>query len=83
MISKQELKSLLREAAREGCRETLVQFGFDVDNPLAMQKDFQALRDWRMSMDTIQKKALKTAVGLVVIAVLSALWIGVKAYVGK
>ena len=60
---------------------TLMQLGIEHNDPLEMQRDFQHLRDWRMSMERIKNRTVVTAVGVVVAAIMAALWIGLKAFI--
>lgn len=79
----EELKSLVETTAKETVRETLIQLGADVDNPLEMQDDFRTLREWRRSMDSIRTKAVTATVGVLVAGLLAAIWLGIKSYLGK
>lgn len=79
-FTKLELKELIREVARETARETLRGLGADVDHPLEMQNDFVTLRSWRKAMDAVRNKILLTVVGVIVIGVLGAIWVGIDSY---
>jgi len=82
-MTKREIQHLIRETARVTVGETLRGLGVDVDNPLEVQRDFQALHEWRVSMQKIRRKALLSAVGVVVAGVLAAIWVGVKSLVSN
>ncbi len=71
-----EIESLVKETVRE----TLLQLGADVDNPLDMQADFQAMREWREAYSSVKKKALLTVIGILITGILAAAWIGLKSY---
>jgi hypothetical protein len=77
-----ETRNLIKEVAEETSRQTvsrmLTALGADVEHPREMQADFQHLREWRVAMTAIQKRALVTLVGILVAGVCAALWIGLK-----
>lgn len=75
-MSPEELRSVVSQAVKD----TLTTLGIDTADPLAMQKDFQHLRDWRESTDNIKKKGLITLVGILVAGALGAMVLGAKAY---
>lgn len=59
----------IQAIAKAAVRETLLTIGVDTsdsDEILKLQADFRHLRDWRESVDAVKKKALLTAVGIVV-----------------
>lgn len=72
----------IKEVAREATRETLVVFGVDASNPLEMQRDFQTLRDWRVSMDSAKRNGAKVAISTLVAGLIAALWVGIKQAIG-
>ncbi len=57
---------------------TFERFGIDPDDPIEVQKDFSFVRDWRKSVKAVRSKALITAVGIVVVGIAAALWLGFK-----
>lgn len=59
-------------------RETLLTMGIDTSDPIEMQRDFQALRDWRNSLNAIRSKGLMTLVGAVVLGAAGLIWVGIK-----
>ena len=63
---------------RQSVRETLTSMGIDSHDPIAMQRDFQTLRDWRRASETIQSKGVLTIVGILVAGVIGVLWLGLK-----
>lgn len=57
------------EVATAAVHKTLLTIGVDVSNPesiLAVQADFQHLRAWRESTEAVKRKALLTAVGIII-----------------
>ena len=81
MFTKDEIRQIVRDTAVETSRETLRGLGVDVDHPLDVQKDFAALRDWRLSMASIRRRALVSAIGVLATGTLAALWVGIKTFV--
>ncbi len=65
--------------ARKTCRHFLTGLGIDVKNPLEAQADFGFLRSVRETAEALQRKSFLAAVGVVVVAVLALIWIGLKA----
>ncbi|MVT77752.1 hypothetical protein GPL20_32665 [Bradyrhizobium cajani] len=56
--------------------ETLLLMGVDVSKPEAvqeMQADFQQVRKWRKSVETVQRQSLLTAIGIVVSGIIGAI----------
>ena len=78
-LTPDEARALIREAVRE----TFLMLGVTVDNPIEVQKDFQHLREWRATTESIKSKSLMAAVGLVVSGLAAALWMGLKELMGK
>lgn len=68
----------LRQLMRETVSETLLGLGIADQDPIAMQRDFAFLRQWRSSTESIRSKAMLTAVGLVVTAAVGYLWLAFK-----
>lgn len=71
-ISKDEIDSIVAKAVKE----TLIQLGVDASKPLEMQKDFQHLRSWRESTDSIKSKGLLAAIAFIVVGALGLMWSG-------
>jgi hypothetical protein len=76
-MNKEDIEDIARTAAREAIREMLIAMGVDTSNPAAMiemQRDFQSLRSWRQSVQTIQRHSLVTAVGVIVVGLLGMIY---------
>lgn len=71
-----------RELIRETVKETLLTLGLDIDDPIKVQKDFQHLREWRETTETIKSHSLTTLVGIVAAGILGFIWIGIKDSMG-
>lgn len=69
----------LREVIRETVSETLVRVGLQSGDPIALQKDFSFLRQWRMATESVRNKGMLTLVGMLVTGVCAAIWIGARA----
>ena len=78
-LTPEEARALIREAVRE----TFLMLGVKVDDPIEVQKDFQHLREWRNTTESIKSKGLLTVMGILVSGMLAALWVGIKDFVGK
>lgn len=57
--------------------------GLKVDDPIEVQKDFQHLREWRSTTETLKRKTLLTMLGIVVSGMVGALVMGVKEIFSK
>lgn len=78
-LTPEEARALIREAVRE----TFLMLGVKVDDPIEVQKDFQHLREWRNTTESIKSKGLLTVMGILVSGMLAAIWVGIKEFVGK
>jgi hypothetical protein len=61
----------------------LTSFGFEEDERKELKKDFVHLRKWRKSVDSATGLTFKVVVGTLVSGFLAAVWLGVKALLGK
>jgi hypothetical protein len=73
----------IEEIVQRTVEQTLIRLGVAVDDPIEVQKDFQHLRDWRVSMDQVRRKSFLTAVTIITTGMLGALWLGVKSYLNQ
>lgn len=78
-LTPEEARALIREAVRE----TFLMLGLKVDDPIEVQKDFQHLREWRSTTETLKRKTLLTMLGIVVSGMVGALALGIKEVLGK
>lgn len=79
-FSKLEIKQLIEATAEETVATTLRGLGVNVDEPLEVQRDFQVLHEWRVSMEKVRTKALLTAVAVIIPGILAALYLGIKSF---
>lgn len=73
----------LTEHTQKVIRSTLTALGLDVNKPIETQRDFQALRDWRLSIESVKSRALVTSIGIIIVGVAAALWLGFKTMLGR
>jgi SpoVK/Ycf46/Vps4 family AAA+-type ATPase len=76
-MNKEDIEDIARAAAREAIREMLITMGVDTSNHAAMiemQRDFQSLRSWRQSVQTIQRHSFVTAVGVIIVGLLGMIY---------
>ena len=73
-MEERDFKRIIKETVKE----TLVGLGIDACDPMEMQQDLHFLRNLRGTFEKIGKKALMTVVGVLVVAALGALWVGMK-----
>jgi len=70
----------IRELASDTVRQTFTMLGVDVSNPLEVQRDFAALRDWRIAMAGVRNKTTMVLTGVLVMGLVSAIVVGMKEY---
>lgn len=78
-LTPEEARALIREAVRE----TFLMLGLKVDDPIEVQKDFQHLREWRSTTETLKRKTLLTMLGIVVSGMIGAMVMGAKEIFSK
>lgn len=76
-LTQEQLKGVIHDSVTE----TLTRLGMDHSNPFEMQRDFQHLRDWRLSSESIKKKGMVAMIGVALSGVLALLWVGFKVVV--
>jgi len=62
---------------------TLSSFGIEEGDRRELRADFQHLRRWRKSVEQVQSYTFKAVVTVVVTGLVGAIWLGVKAVLGK
>jgi polyhydroxyalkanoate synthesis regulator phasin len=61
----------------------LTSFGIEEDDRRELRADFQHLRRWRKSVEQAQSYTFKAVITVIVSGFLGAIWLGVKAMLGK
>lgn len=89
-VDKEQLKEALREVLseqtprrvviRQTVHETLAELGVQHDSPMDMQKDFQHLREARVTMEQVRSKGILTIIGFLLTGIIAAIWLGVKTF---
>lgn len=74
ILTKDEIRAIVCESVTRA----LQQLGVDVTDPIAMQHDFQHLREWRTSVEDIRRKSVLTLITIFITGLIAAIWIGVK-----
>ena len=67
----------------EAVKQTLIQLGVDTSDPLAMQRDFQHLRQWRQSGDTLKDKGMLAILGIFLSGLAALLVMGVREWMHR
>ena len=62
---------------------TLTSFGVDEDDRKELRADFQHLRRWRRGIEQAQSYAFKAVITVIVTGFVVAVWLGIKATLGK
>ncbi|UGA48365.1 hypothetical protein HU230_0020945 [Bradyrhizobium quebecense] len=61
----------------------LTSFGFDEGDRRELRADFQHLRRWRKSVEQAQSYTFKAVITVIATGFLGAVWLGIKATLGK
>lgn len=72
----------LRRVCQSAVTETLTSLGLQPEDPKAMQRDMQFLRELRETAEAVRRKGILVLVGALIAAGLAALWAGIKALLG-
>jgi len=62
---------------------TLTSFGIDEEDRKELRADFQHLRRWRRSVEQAQSYTFKAVITVIVTGFVGAVWLGVKATLGR
>jgi hypothetical protein len=62
---------------------TLTSFGIDEEDRKELRADFEHLRRWRRSVEQAQSSTFKADITLIVTTFVGAVWLGIKATLGK
>jgi hypothetical protein len=73
----------LDTAVEKAVTTILVSFGVDDEDRKELRADFQHLRRWRKSVEQAQSYIFKAVIIVIVTGFVGAVWLGVKATVGK
>jgi hypothetical protein len=68
----------IRAIVKATVEETLTKLGIEAADPLEAQKDFQHLRAWRTSSETVKRQGLMTAVGILITGLLGLIYLAVR-----
>ncbi|HZR74258.1 hypothetical protein [Bradyrhizobium sp.] len=61
----------------------LASFGIEEEDKRELRADFQHLRKWRKSVEQAQGFTFKAVISIIVAGILGAVWLGIKAMLGK
>lgn len=74
---------LLDEVVMKAVATILTSFGVEEEDRSELRKDFTHLRKWRMSVEQAQGLTFKVVITAIVSGIVGALWLGIKALLGK
>ena len=77
ILTKDQIKELIKDTVLD----TMTKLGIEQEKPLEMQKDFQMLREFRTSAETIKRKGMMIAFSCVVSGIIAACWMSFKAVI--
>jgi hypothetical protein len=75
--------SEIKDIVEETVRLTLLELGISKDDHHELKADFAHLRRWRKSVEQAQNYSIKVVITTIVGGLLGALWMGIKAMLGK
>ena len=61
----------------------LTSFGIEDEDRVELRADFQHLRRWRKSVEQAQSYTFKAVITIIVTGFVGAVWLGIKAMLGK
>jgi hypothetical protein len=61
----------------------LTSFGIEEDDRIELKADFSHLRRWRKSVEQAQSYTFKAVITIIVTGFVGAVWLGIKALLGK
>lgn len=70
-------------AVLKSVANTLTSFGIEEDDRRELRADFQHLRRWRRSVEQAQSYTFKAVITVIVTGFVGAVWLGIKATLGK
>lgn len=73
-LSQEETKRFIKEVVNE----VLTSIGIEYEEHMAMQKDFQCLRDFRESSEKIKSGGIMAAIAIFISGMAAILWLGFK-----
>ena len=79
-LTKDELREIVTEAVENAF--AACGLGGDPEEKKELQRDFVHLRRWRLAVDKASSQTLTTAVGVLVMGALGALYLGIRAMIG-
>lgn len=82
LMTKAEIKELIRDTVREAVPDALERVGFDTSRPMETQRDLAFLRDLRGANDSVKRHGLFVVIGILLSAAASLVWIGLRSKIG-
>lgn len=71
-------KAEVRDVVHETVHETLLMLGLDVSDPIALQADFRAMREFRLSWTMAKNRVYGVIAATVIGGALIAMWNGIR-----
>jgi hypothetical protein len=78
-ISRDDIDAMVLKAVATN----LTSFGIDEDDRKELRSDFQHLRRWRRAIEQAQSYIFKAVITVIVTGFVLAVWLGIKATLGK
>jgi hypothetical protein len=82
-MTRDEIEGIAETAAQKAVAAVLTSLGIDDDDRKELRADFVHLRKWRKSVEQAESYAFKTVITVVVTGFVGAVWLGIKAVLGK
>lgn len=93
-MTPEEVRSVVKDVLSEQMHEQdeivlktiatiLTSFGIEEEDRKEIRADFVHLRRWRKSVEQAQSYTFKTVITVIATGIIGALWLGIKAMLGK
>jgi len=82
-MTRDEIESAISEGIKRGVADALCALGIDADDAKELRADFAHLRRWRRSVEEAESLTFKAIITVLATGLIGAIWLGVKASLGK
>lgn len=76
-LTQDQVEEIAADAAEKALGRLLLTLGIDTSSPegiLNAQRDFQHVRAWRHSFETVKRQGIISAIGVITVGVLALFW---------
>lgn len=76
-LTRDQVEQIASEAADRALSQLFLTLGIDTSSPegiLNAQRDFQHVRAWRTSIETVKRQGIMSAIGVITVGILALIW---------